>query len=372
MGPTPLISSPPPDPRPLPLAPPFFVGPTPPSPLLPCSWPRRRNEPQDFSPHMGWPGHSGHVVPNHSCGPSTTHPRSLPRGLALSKPSEPLGPSSNSVTQANIYSHPLNETLQPDSNHNIIQVRISNRQRTTHLHPRQGPNKQNLIPIKLSIPPNNTSDTIPMALWNVRSLTPKTFLINDFITSHNLSCLFLTETWLTDNAATALIEASPANFSFSESHRAVKRGGGTASIVQDCFSRINILFDDFTTFEYHAILLKCKPKILAVTVYRPEHDASFLDEFTEFLSLLHTQHDQIILTGDFNIHVDNPFDPIAKDFLNLLDSMGFTQHVSGPTHKKGHTLDLVITKNLTTSITSIIPLLFPITLVYSSTSKSTK
>ena len=194
-----------------------------------------------------------------------------------------------------------------------------------------------------------------MALWNVRSLTPKTFLINDFITSHNLSCLFLTETWLTDNAATALIEASPANFSFSESHRAVKRGGGTASIVQDSFSRTNILFDDFNTFEYHAILLKCKPKILAVTVYRPEHDASFLDEFTEFLSLLHTQHDQIILTGDFNIHVDNPFDPIAKDFLNLLDSMGFTQHVSGPTHKKGHTLDLVITKNLTTSITSIIP-----------------
>ena len=194
-----------------------------------------------------------------------------------------------------------------------------------------------------------------MALWNVRSLTPKTFLINDFITSHNLSCLFMTETWLTDNAATALIEASPANFSFSESHRVNRTGGGTASIVQDCFSRINILFDDFTTFEYHAILLKCKPKILAVTVYRPEHHATFLDEFTEFLSLLHTQHDLIILTGDFNIHVDNPLDPIANAFLNLLDSMGFTQHVSGPTHNKGHTLDLVITKNLTTSITSIIP-----------------
>ena len=194
-----------------------------------------------------------------------------------------------------------------------------------------------------------------MALWNVRSLTPKTFLINDFITSYNLSCLFLTETWLTDNASVALIEASPSNFSFSESHRTAKRGGGTASIVQNCLRHTNILFDDFTTFEYHAILLKCKPKILAVTVYRPEHHSNFFDEFAEFLSLLHTQHDQIILTGDFNIHVDIPSDPIANEFLHLLDSMGFTQHVSGPTHKKGHTLDLVITKNLNTTITSVTP-----------------
>ncbi len=36
---------------------------------------------------------------------------------------------------------------------------------------------------------------------------------------------------------------------------------------------------------------------------------------------------------DFNIHIDN-----EKDALN---SIGFRQHVSGPTHSQNHTLDLI-------------------------------
>merc|ERR1712030_242557 len=72
-------------------------------------------------------------------------------------------------------------------------------------------------------------------------------------------------------------------------------------------------------------------------------------------SLLHTQFDKFILCGDFNIHVDNPSDKTATEFLSLLDSMDLVQHVSGPTHNKGHTLDLVITKGLVTKITSVIP-----------------
>merc|ERR1711984_9939 len=52
---------------------------------------------------------------------------------------------------------------------------------------------------------------------------------------------------------------------------------------------------------------------------------------------------------------DNPSDDKATEFLSLLDSMDLVQHVTGPTHKKGHTLDLVITKGLVTTITSVIP-----------------
>ena len=57
------------------------------------------------------------------------------------------------------------------------------------------------------------SSTLKLALLNVRSLAGKSFLINDFITEHNLDFMFLTETWLDQNNSTAvLIESTPHNF----------------------------------------------------------------------------------------------------------------------------------------------------------------
>lgn len=52
------------------------------------------------------------------------------------------------------------------------------------------------------------------------------------------------------------------------------------------------------------------------------------------------------MVGDFNIHVCCPDKPLAKDFLNLIDSFNFAQCVSGPTHEQGHTLDLVLSYGL--------------------------
>ena len=47
-----------------------------------------------------------------------------------------------------------------------------------------------------------------------------------------------------------------------------------------------------------------------------------------------------------NIHVDVPDDPDAIKFLDLLDSLGLAQHVKTPTHRCGHTLDLIITREI--------------------------
>ena len=166
---------------------------------------------------------------------------------------------------------------------------------------------------------------------------------------------FLTETWLDTNGSATLIEATPANYNFSQSIRAERKGGGTASIINEALKCRSISFGNFISFEYHAVILKCVPPVLVVTVYRPPHRGpyTFLDDFSEILSMIHTNHDQIIITGDFNLHVDVDDDSKARDFTNLLNSMDFSQHVSGPTHSHGHTLDLLITKGLTTTVCSI-------------------
>ncbi len=51
---------------------------------------------------------------------------------------------------------------------------------------------------------------------------------------------------------------------------------------------------------------------------------------------------KILIVGDFNIHVDNKSDCKAVEFVEVLHSFSFTQHVNGPTHNKEHTLHLII------------------------------
>ncbi len=62
--------------------------------------------------------------------------------------------------------------------------------------------------------------------------------------------------------------------------------------------------------------------------------------------MIRIDFDYVIIVGDFNIHVDNPQDSGTKELFCGLDNYGLTHHVMKPTHKKGHTLDLVISKGL--------------------------
>jgi len=67
------------------------------------------------------------------------------------------------------------------------------------------------------------------------------------------------------------------------------------------------------SFEYLSFILKGVPKIMLLIIYRsPGYWASFIDEFSELLSVISTDFNYLILTGDFNIHIDNMTDGNAK------------------------------------------------------------
>ena len=86
-------------------------------------------------------------------------------------------------------------------------------------------------------------------------------------------------------------------------------------------------------------------------IYRPPYSnlhpvslKTFFDEFASYMESIILTPEPLIITGDFNIHVNKVNDSDACEFLDLLPSLGLKQHVIGPTHEGGHTLDLVITR----------------------------
>lgn len=191
-----------------------------------------------------------------------------------------------------------------------------------------------------------------MALFNVRSLSSKTFILNDFILSANLDFMFLTESWLQMNDYSQLAELCPPQYDCFSQPRVSGRGGGLVSVYRKNFKCHQVRCDEFNSFEVLTLKVGGLQPIIFVIIYRPpKPPGGFLSELPEFLSTLVLNYDRIVLCGDFNIHVDDPNNVNATDFLNMATSFNFKQHVKGQTHNRGHTLDLVFT--LGVSISSV-------------------
>lgn len=134
---------------------------------------------------------------------------------------------------------------------------------------------------------------------------------------------------------TLLNEAAPRNFSFMNKCQTGKKGGGIAAIFKSVFQCKEITFGDFSSFEYPCFLVKGDPKVLQDTLEN------------SLMSLPNCCHlSFLIMTGDFNIYVDNDMDSNAKELSSLLDTFGLWQHGKGPTHTQGNSLDLVISKDV--------------------------
>ena len=86
--------------------------------------------------------------------------------------------------------------------------------------------------------------------------------------------------------------------------------------------------------------------MILISVYRLQFVpvAEFIEEFEELLETYTILHDDFLIAGDVNIHVETDENPSRK-FKNLLDTYDLKQHVTDPTHIKGHTIDIIISPN---------------------------
>ena len=108
----------------------------------------------------------------------------------------------------------------------------------------------------------------------------------------------------------------------------------------------------FTQFEHMELSVKAgKTQMRLCIIYRPPPSGQnrfkatmFLDEWSNYLDRLTTMAQEVIIIGDLNFHFDDPTDINVRRFTGQLDAYGLVQHVTGATHIRGHTLDVIITR----------------------------
>ena len=190
-----------------------------------------------------------------------------------------------------------------------------------------------------------------MTLWhqNCRSVCNKASDLCDTIDDNNVDLLALSETWLKGDIRDkpVIAELIPDGYSMHQASR-LSRGGGVALVYKESIGMTVVRTSEWASFEVIECLSQASPPLRVSVVYRPPTHGSdfnsFTHDFSEYLDQTVLLRGHLVIIGDFNIHLDDSTNRECIEFTELLQSFGLVQHVQQPTHKAGHLLDLVITK----------------------------
>ena len=175
-----------------------------------------------------------------------------------------------------------------------------------------------------------------------------------YVISNKIDLCAVTETWLTQNDDAVRAACQPEGYTFLDQERlAYRKGGGTTVFISIAMSIEKLTSGEKDSFEFSEWLVtKDNFALRLCIIYRPpysEHHpvpvSVFLEEFSKYLEHLVTCKEPLLITGEFDIHVETSKDTCSAKFLDILESVGLKQHVNVPTHESGYTLDLIITRN---------------------------
>ena len=175
--------------------------------------------------------------------------------------------------------------------------------------------------------------------------------IKDYIEDNDLDLLAVTETWASPgrDGNHELKFCCPSGFEVIHHQPRVERGGGGVALFYKK-SKVSVIGRHSSrenyTFEYLNLELKVKSQTLRmIIIYRPPGGSKpdFLDQFDSFIDRITKDNRRnLIVLGDFNIHVQDKKKSSIRDFHEIIKNFGLKQHVRGSTHELGGTLDLVL------------------------------
>ena len=200
------------------------------------------------------------------------------------------------------------------------------------------------------------------ATVNVRSLKTSMNQLLEIIVREDLDFIMVTETWLKDDdASQSWLNAqglSEIGYNHDSVPRKGRRGGGLLLIYKSNYKAQRVPVE----IQYcEAMMWKLSHKHYSTTclgIYHPPQssigqpsDSIFIDHFLDTIPSIISEVKDLIILGDFNIHVNDKSDGDAVIFVDAMESLGFSQHVTNATHISGNTIDLVFSEPDVTSIT---------------------
>lgn len=197
----------------------------------------------------------------------------------------------------------------------------------------------------------DADESLKLVCWNVQSLCNKIHTILEVLHDEKIHIACLQETWLSSesNHITSIIKQ--AGFNISHVFRSEKRGAGVAIIWKEHLQPITqlckIQSKNYVSFQYQCMIFNLEPKLLIISIYRLQEIpfTQFLIDLEDLMSNHFSNSYSFILVGDFNTHFEKTELRDNIFLSDLMSSFGLSQLVNGPTHKAGHTLDLIFMNN---------------------------
>ena len=216
-------------------------------------------------------------------------------------------------------------------------------------------NTKNLVHIQLDTDQIYTSN-VRVGNINTRSVKNKSDLIIETSKLENLDFLVISETWLREEDAHWIATSSldTEGYRIQTINRQGKQGGGVALLHKD---RYQVARDhnapQLDLLEYGIWSTRVRNRILTIVgLYHPplgstrNTPARFLDQVSELVQYLFTNHKNLVLLGDFNVHVNRLDNQDTQAYIDTMEALELVQHIDQQMHQLGNTLDLIYTESL--------------------------
>ena len=192
---------------------------------------------------------------------------------------------------------------------------------------------------RLTATPTDTSTpSVNFALWNARSIKKKVPIVCELVLTHEIDILCITETWLNgdhrDDQAIADLTSTLPNFDIHHIPREQREGGGICVCLQKTFNIHKTELKSYDSFEYFYldVTSNSQEPLRLIIFYRLQKSKDkrhlapiFFQEFGTFLEDITSTPGRLLITGDFNFHVDDLTDREASIFMDMITSAGLTQ-----------------------------------------------
>ena len=194
-----------------------------------------------------------------------------------------------------------------------------------------------LLAGNVSLNPGPVAPNLRLGTVNARSMRDKAPALSDLVIGKGINLLGITETWLTIRETSSdLAEMTPHGFSFLQTPRVNKRGGGVGLFISKAFKFTPINLPSQSNFECISGKHKCGRACLnMLNIYRPPGPASsFFSELQDLLFYIASLPHDLVLMGDFNLHIESSSSDV-RQLTCISESFDLNQHVNFPTHIHG-------------------------------------